>query len=476
MHESVLKFGWDHIPRELAGQRVLDVGAQDVNGSMRPICRDRGCTDYTGVDLVAGPGVDVVAPIETLSYDREFDGAVCCEMLEHAEHWPDALRVVKRAVKMGGWLLFTCRGPGFPWHNPPDHWRFSVDALVEALDGFRGAVQADPQVPGVFFFGRRVAEEFTTASALPARMLDPASPEAVPRFALRPGSRVFVFSPHNETGGTEWLHQIAHGLRQAGVEAGVVYVGTSETQPPAAYAGYGEQPALGAIRPEDIAIVPDPWPDLAEKLAAEGVQTGLSIGKVRSPWRAVSQRILHIGCSVYAVNEARKYTPRVAHLSDYVGTEFAGPSPPLTQRQNLVLYGPRGAQWAEQLAMQFRGADFRQIDKPRLPRAADVADLMRSAKVFLEAGWLGGRDRLPREAALCGCIVVMRRTGSGAVFADAPLDDWCRPGTLDEAGRAVAQALNDSSTAWISQESYRAWVAAARDRFPRQLADLFGLP
>jgi hypothetical protein len=44
-------------PDFFAGTRVLDIGSLDINGSVRPLFR--GGT-YTGIDVAAGPGVDIV--------------------------------------------------------------------------------------------------------------------------------------------------------------------------------------------------------------------------------------------------------------------------------------------------------------------------------------------------------------------------------------------------------------------------------
>jgi hypothetical protein len=64
---------------------IVDIGAQDVNGSLRSVAPD-GCS-YTGVDFVHGRGVDVVI---TDAYqlpfaDEQFDVAVSSSCFEHSE-------------------------------------------------------------------------------------------------------------------------------------------------------------------------------------------------------------------------------------------------------------------------------------------------------------------------------------------------------------------------------------------------------
>ena len=63
------------------GLRVLEIGSADINGSIRSFFPG---SDYTGVDLSAGPGVDVVASGHELALpDRDVDLAISCECFEH---------------------------------------------------------------------------------------------------------------------------------------------------------------------------------------------------------------------------------------------------------------------------------------------------------------------------------------------------------------------------------------------------------
>jgi len=150
---------------DVAGKSVLEVGSANVNGSVRPQIEAMGPASYLGIDLAPGPGVDEVAPrgVEdwrpTLGKSPSaFDLVVSCEMLEHAERWQAAFAAMARLVAEGGKLVLTCRGPGFPRHNPPDHWRFTTSDLWHAAimcDLWPTIVRADPQVPGAFLVAER---------------------------------------------------------------------------------------------------------------------------------------------------------------------------------------------------------------------------------------------------------------------------------------------------------------------------------
>jgi hypothetical protein len=116
-----------------------------------------GPARYVGVDLAPGPNVDVVCAAEHLPDECLADLVVSCEMLEHAENWKDAFR--RMCALAGETLVLTCRGPGFPFHNPPDHWRFMPSDLAAAarLCGMKPvACEPDPQVPGVFLKAIRI--------------------------------------------------------------------------------------------------------------------------------------------------------------------------------------------------------------------------------------------------------------------------------------------------------------------------------
>jgi SAM-dependent methyltransferase len=93
-------------PQFFQGVKVLDCGSLDLNGNNRQFFDG---SDYTGVDLVPGPNVDIVCPVHELNLpDGSFDVVISGEMLEHDRHHRRSLRKIYDLVRPGGLLLITC--------------------------------------------------------------------------------------------------------------------------------------------------------------------------------------------------------------------------------------------------------------------------------------------------------------------------------------------------------------------------------
>lgn len=156
-HTSVLTWAADVFgPGLVTGKSVCEVGAYNVNGTVRPSIEAHGPASYLGVDMEAGPGVDLVADVGALpdQFPEGFDLVVSTEMLEHVEDWRAAMASLAALVKIGGHLVITTRSPGFPYHPYPiDCWRYPVQVMRTILDrlGFYVILcTSDPEQPGVF--------------------------------------------------------------------------------------------------------------------------------------------------------------------------------------------------------------------------------------------------------------------------------------------------------------------------------------
>lgn len=144
----------------VAGRDVLEVGAYDVNGSIRPHVESLAPRSYLGVDIAAGPRVDRVLDATKLieTFGREaFDVVITTEMIEHVRDWRTVVSNLKGVLRPGGHLLVTTRSAGFPYHGwPYDFWRYEPEDMRRIFaDHELIAVESDAASPGIFVFARR---------------------------------------------------------------------------------------------------------------------------------------------------------------------------------------------------------------------------------------------------------------------------------------------------------------------------------
>ena len=164
MHSSVLAYLARILtPSDVLGKEVLEVGSLNVNGSPRSVLAALSPARYVGVDARGGPGVDMILDAgdlpETFGEDA-FDLVLSTEMLEHCADWRLAVLAMKKVLRIGGLLVLTTRGPGFPRHDHPgDYWRFTEDNCARIFSDMdvRG-IEADTECSGVFVAATKVRE------------------------------------------------------------------------------------------------------------------------------------------------------------------------------------------------------------------------------------------------------------------------------------------------------------------------------
>lgn len=164
-----------------SGERVVEIGAQDVNGSLREVATSN--VAYVGVDFVKGKGVDVVLedPYK-LPFDSDsVDVCLSSSVFEHSEmFWVLFLEIV-RILKPGGLFYLNVPSNGAFHRYPVDCWRFYPDsgralvnwakrsgASVAMLESFVSAQDRDMWNDFVAVF----VKDERLASRHPRRILD----------------------------------------------------------------------------------------------------------------------------------------------------------------------------------------------------------------------------------------------------------------------------------------------------------------
>lgn len=290
--------------------------------------------------------------------------------------------------------------------------------------------------------------------------------------------KVDIFCPAGSvSGGPEALHQFCGALRDRGVDAAVVYYGrggVAAIPPPYHYCRAAVRPRA-SDDPGTVIVVPEVATSLAWRFpAARKAIWWLSVDNFIK-WRHLNAGpsvltprpdLVHLCQSHYARDFlARSGAHPVLMLTDYLtpGTFAPGAA---TGRLPAIAYNPRKAPDVLQRLLAEPGERawiaLEGLDKPSL------ADLLRQVRLYVDFGPHPGRDRLPREAAACGAVVITGRRGAAGFDGDLPLPARFR---LDEASgdfRRRARNLIDSLLiseesflqAWDAQQPYRGWIDA----------------
>ena len=118
----------DSIEKINHAANVVEIGSQDVNGSLRQICPIQ--FHYTGVDFVEGKGVDVILedPYSLPFESESIDIIISSSCFEHSEMFWVLFLEILRVLKPGGLFYLNVPSNGEFHRWPVDCWRFYPDS------------------------------------------------------------------------------------------------------------------------------------------------------------------------------------------------------------------------------------------------------------------------------------------------------------------------------------------------------------
>jgi len=92
-----------------------------------------------------------------------------------------------------------------------------------------------------------------------------------------------------------------------------------------------------------------------------------------------------------------------------------------TKKENIVIYNPKkGIEFTKAIIQEAKYIKFVPIENMTRD---EVANLLSTAKVYIDFGNHPGKDRIPRESVISGCCVIVGKDGSAKFYEDVPLED-----------------------------------------------------
>lgn len=317
-------------------------------------------------------------------------------------------------------------------------------------------------------------------------------------------SKIYIFSPTTQaTGGTELLQQLAAKLRALGQNAFMVYTNSYEDSPVQKVFGPRYQnPYVTEVEDSENNIMIVSEAAMYLLLNYKNIQKAvwwLSVdfygGSFRLPtdslhkvFYTISDKIyscfdkkwLHFVQSEYAysycLNERNIPESQVFRLSDYLSKDFIQSGrvkDKETNKEDIILYNPKkGIEFTKKLMAAAPELNWIPIQNMT---AKEVSELMNKSKVYIDFGNHPGKDRIPREAAICGCCVITGLRGSANNDVDIPIPSTYKFSEKNpkEIVNMIKSIFDDYSNKRSDYEEYIESILKEEDVFENEVTDFF---
>ena len=304
------------------------------------------------------------------------------------------------------------------------------------------------------------------------------------------------------SGGPELLHQLCYTLNVSGFSSAIVYFNSNgniiEADVPDAYNKYNvpTETSLSVINSQgNTVIIPEPytilslifsnimkiiyWESVDFYLNSVFISQSIRLNESNDPLNfASNSNFNHIVQSHYAedfLNETMHIdTLQIAWLSDYINDEFfTRESHP---KKPQLAYNPaKGFDILKPIINATPDLTWKPIEH-MTPR--EVHELLLDSMLYIDFGFHPGKDRIPREAAQSGCIVITNMQGAAA-YKDVPIPSgykYADPSGADKPAviERIRYILSHYDECYDDFADYRNRISQEKNLFNEDVSYVFG--
>ena len=288
---------------------------------------------------------------------------------------------------------------------------------------------------------------------------------------------IYIFcAPNFATGGPEALHQLGHQLIKMGMNAKMYYhpIADRTIDPVHPFYKNYKVPYVTEIENSrhNYLILPETSPELIFKAEFKDIHKviwWLSVTnyyKMLAPLMRRTKRkpaywlkklykpiafatmekikemnISCIGHSFFSMDHLQKAGIKPAgQISDYMNHQFFKRVNEQSEKQDIIIYNPvKNGEYLQKIIAQTPNLSWTPL-KGLSPD--EVADRMNKAKLYVDFGYHPGKERMPREACIMRCCMIIGREGSAAYDKDMPILYKYRFDKTDENIPGIIETIN----------------------------------
>jgi hypothetical protein len=323
--------------------------------------------------------------------------------------------------------------------------------------------------------------------------------------------RVVVFSPDTTTGGPEALHQLVDSVNRQGGEAMLVYTGpqskffikdgviecsfdsnsiafkTYRRYHPVTFSSF-------EVTKKSLLIFPEIYKDLAWTAHC------CLPGAVACWWLAVHdlragrdkdwcdfflKNVIHICQSHYAMQYLLGDGAEiVVPIFDYTDLNFVrrglisidGDAPAGRKPRTIAYFPRKGGDLASLFFDRVKDSGIVPVPIDNMSKN-EVMETLGSTEIYVDFGHQPGKDRVPREAAAVGNVILLQRMGAGLHYLDHNLDGQYKFDRSDVGSGSLYNTIEaifgDLASHLDRQRYYRQKVFLEKDEFDLQVRQFF---
>ena len=285
--------------------------------------------------------------------------------------------------------------------------------------------------------------------------------------------KIAILCPWCASGGPEALHQLCQISNELGHDASILYDNAPHTDL-VTFFGDVYPLAKRTLHAEDdphtIVIVPETYRLDTGNASLFPTSTiivwwlSLNLGMPQLSHFLQYHPNIYFACqSEYAMRSVGS----LCRNTSFMLTDFVRPInfPPCI-KENIVIYHARKDHSTPSICLRhdIKCKAIHQVD------AEESQRIMHGATIYVDLGYHPGKDRMPREAAMQGCVVITGKRGSAKNDIDVPIKN-----KSDDVGEIVAlikNALSNYDSEFASQAAYRQWITDERARFTTEIVQI----
>lgn len=268
-------------------------------------------------------------------------------------------------------------------------------------------------------------------------------------------TNVYVLCPaYLKTGGSELLHQLVYELNKNGINAYITYFLVDEKNNNCIdndfkkyvteYKTINEiedEPDNLVVLYEDIRVINFSkkiknakklmwWLSVDNFLVGYGLINSLKNcrlkkiikGEIILNFSYLKTIPFHVCQSYYAIDFMKQNgIYNAEYLSDYISEEYLEIPDNWKNKKDIVVYNPKkGLKFTKKIINKSSNIQYIPIQNLTTNQ---VKELLQESKVYIDFGFHPGKDRLPREAAACGCCIITNKQGSAKYNNDVPINE-----------------------------------------------------